>query len=336
MEGESVEEASSLPTSRKLSISDALNKFTAGTFTRRRTTTNTTISTTSTSTGSTSSRSLLPTPSGIPRSSSFFGSLTALVPRSVSGAKDNSAQATDAKTTAQAKITKASLRTSAQTARTSTVDQHISQVKDAPSQAGARDGRRRNTLIPHRALLQPLEPPLPRSSTVGNLEAKVTASTPGFMRSTSSSAARRTSIVAPRKSISSNPAKVPALPCQSASTRPSTTAGDSLLSSEPAKVAAENNEKGRVPTKPLSEPGVETRPKSMHSMQSLSQGSFVNLEGSMLVSPPLIQDDDKIPAGKPDLLAQSTSISLVPQTGKGDLTTSESDLSPTLYVSTTF
>ena len=179
---------------RKSSFSDTLSKFASNTFTRRRTTTE--FSTTSASIPSTTTKpqhfqSRLPTPSKLPRSSSFFSSLNAFVPRvtpSHTYSKILEPESTEVK------ATKKSRDFSYRLSQPTSFFHSASANKEAEEPLLPSQKRRDSTTqITQRGLMQPItNPPLPRRSTTNNLNQKPVGQTPSFMRPTSSSAARHT------------------------------------------------------------------------------------------------------------------------------------------------
>ena len=186
------------PVNRKASFSDTLNKFASSAFSRRR---NTTDLPKSESARNIFQASRLPTPGGIARSSSFFGGLSAFSKQH--GAGYSKLSETDesgelAQQAEQPTTPKHSRKISEKLASTPFFrrdHQHRTSFAavDSPK---PKERRNSGTQIKHHGLMQPIPPPLPRSSTLGNLGQSSSASnTPGFMRPTTSSAARRESIV---------------------------------------------------------------------------------------------------------------------------------------------
>ena len=171
---------------RKSSFSDALSKFTSKTFSRRDTPAGLP---TSVSTASMNQQSRLPTPSGIPKSSSFFSSLNSFATKSSSSSANRSE-------TSQPPPIKRPRKISERLAATpffSLSSQH-QRVPTAPILTG-QIHRESTVKIETRGLMQPVAPPLPRSSTIANLATVYSSpQTPGYMRPTSSSAARRGSL----------------------------------------------------------------------------------------------------------------------------------------------
>ena len=188
-------------TRRKSSISEALNKFTAQPFHRRRLTADLTSSTSSTNL---LPASRLPTPAGISRSSSFFRNLNAFnsKPADLSG-KDKPATSVTVKRTPRFWGSSSSTASSSQP----------SAEKGKPSTPHPGDKKAGHSAsISQHKLMAPIPPGVPRSVTMGNLNQQTSSPrNPSFMRPTSSSAARRqslssglghpTSIRQPRSSI---------------------------------------------------------------------------------------------------------------------------------------
>lgn len=179
---------------RKASFSDTLNKLKTNSFTRRRTAPDL-LSPKSTLSSSSSYTKIEPkqeqsqpqprrsTPSRIPRSSSFFNSLNTFVPRGTTS--HNNKESGNTKPNPVKQPRKITHRFS----------QPPSYFNSFPSQQDLTEPLipkpKSNTQITQRALMQPFSnPPLPRRSTMGNLTQKPPTQTPGFMRPTSSSAAR--------------------------------------------------------------------------------------------------------------------------------------------------
>lgn len=174
---------------RMPSFSDAFSKITTNPFNRRRTTT---LLQSSTSSAFLSHTSRIPTPSGISRSTSFLGTLSGFVSRTSSingGSEDLEPSAT----------IKPSRKISDRLAQTPFF-QH-QRINTTPFFNKQR--RESAVQIEQRGLMAPLHPPLPRSSTMGNLgrgqSAQHSPITPSFMRSTSSSAAHRTGLNTPKR-----------------------------------------------------------------------------------------------------------------------------------------
>lgn len=176
---------------RKPSFSDAFSKITTNPFNRRRTTT---LVQSSTSSAFFSHASRIPTPSGISRSTSFLGTLSAFTSRTSSitdGSEDPE----------QSAITKPVRKISDRLAQTPFFSYQHQRINTTPF--FNKQKRESAVQIEQRGLMAPLHPPLPRSSTMGNLGqgqcAQHSPNTPSFMRSTSSSAAHRTSLNTPKR-----------------------------------------------------------------------------------------------------------------------------------------
>lgn len=175
---------------RKSSFSDTLNKFASNHFGRRRTATNLPHSESS---GNIYHNSRLPTASGIRRSSSFFGSFSAFskqtTPVNENGLQNNGASPPAA--------IRASRKISERLASTPFFkNQHLHRNTTAPVDPPKPKERRDSGVqIKHHGLMAPINPPLPRSRTMGNLGQGGSPRTPSFMRPTTSSAARRESVV---------------------------------------------------------------------------------------------------------------------------------------------
>lgn len=176
---------------RQSSFSDAFNKITSNPFNRRRTTT---LSHSSTFSSGLNRPSRIPTPSGIPRSTSFFNTLSSFASKSTStdGGSEHSEQPV---------TVKPPRKVSDRLAQTPFFNHQHQRINTTPSINKQKCDS--GVQIEHRGLMAPLHPPLPRSSTMGNLASGQTAQssprTPSFMRSTSSSAARRGSINTPKQ-----------------------------------------------------------------------------------------------------------------------------------------
>ena len=177
--------------SRKSSFSDAINKFTTTTFNRRRTTN---VLPHSASSTHFHHKSRLPTPSGIPRSTSFLSSLGNFVsnttdPHTYQDENDPPQPSG-----------KRSRRISDRLAQTPFVQQQSSHPS-IPTAPATQSKRRESCVkIEQRGLMQPMPPPLPKSSTMGDLlSAHTTCSTlqltPNASRPASSLADRKGSLV---------------------------------------------------------------------------------------------------------------------------------------------
>lgn len=168
---------------RKSSFSEALNKFTSNTFNRRRTNTGIPSSTSSTAINH---HSRLPTPAGIDRSTSFFSTLNTFASKSTASTSDESPQPP---------VSKRSRKISERLAQTPFFN-HQHQQRVTESALTPRNIRESSVKIEQRGLMQPVHPPLPRSSTIGNLNQNQQSSpiTPSFMRPTTSSARRSSGI----------------------------------------------------------------------------------------------------------------------------------------------
>ena len=171
---------------RKSSFSDALSKFTSKTFSRRDTPAGLPISV---STSSMNPQSRLPTPAGIPKSSSFFSSLNSFATKSNSSSVNRSE-------TSQPPPIKRPRKISERLASTPFFSLSSQQQRVPTAPIITNPIHRETTVkIETRGLMQPVAPPLPRSSTIANLATIYSSpQTPGYMRPTSSSAARRGSI----------------------------------------------------------------------------------------------------------------------------------------------
>lgn len=161
---------------RKSSFSEALTKFKSNTFNRRRTNND---SPSSNSSFANNHQSRIPTPAGIDRSTSFFGTLNGFASKSTASMSEESPQPS---------LIKRSRKISERLAQTPFFShQHQQQSAVIPS-----NNRESSVKIEQRGLMQPVHPPLPRSNTVGNLGQSQQGSplTPGFMRPTTNSARR--------------------------------------------------------------------------------------------------------------------------------------------------
>lgn len=181
---------SSRVSQRRLTLSDSFSKFAAHTFTRRRTTTDFSEATSS---NTVNPRSCLP--SKIPRKASFFSGFNTIIPGVVSANKDNKDNKENKENQpARSRITNPFHKSSERTAQRSFFSQSTDD-NDTASLIPNFNRRDSSTHITERKLMAPILPPLPRSSTMGHL---TQPTTPGFMRSTSSSAARRAERITPR------------------------------------------------------------------------------------------------------------------------------------------
>lgn len=175
---------------RKSSFSDAFSKITTNPFNRRRTTT---LVQSSSSSAFLIHPSRIPTPLGISRSTSFLSTLSAFTSRT-SSVNDGS------EGSEQSAIAKPSRKISDRLAQTPFFNYQHQRINNNPF--FSKQKREPGVQIEQRGLMAPLHPPLPRSSTMGNLGhgqcAQHSPNTPSFMRSTSSSAAHRTSLNTPK------------------------------------------------------------------------------------------------------------------------------------------
>ncbi len=164
---------------RKSSFSETLNKFTTNTFNRRCTDTGIPSSNSS---ASFNHHSRIPTPAGVDRSASFFSTLNTFASKST---------ASTGQETSQPSHTKRSRKISERLTRTPFFSHQYQQQ----STVTPRSNRESSVKIEQRGLMQPVQPPLPRSSTIGSLGQSQQSSphTPSFMRPTTSSA-RRSSV----------------------------------------------------------------------------------------------------------------------------------------------
>ncbi|KAL9633346.1 MAG: hypothetical protein Q9164_004756, partial [Protoblastenia rupestris] len=174
---------------RKSSFSDAISKFTTTTFNRRRPTTLLPHSTCSTHIYQ---QSRLPTPSGIPRNTSFFSSLNTFAP--LSSCNKSASIEHDS----LHPPTKRSRKISDRLAQAPFLANQQHPQQGLPT-ASVTPGQKRdsNTKIETRGLMQPMHPPLPRSSTMGNLLSAQTIPgqpSPKSSRPTSSSTDRKGSV----------------------------------------------------------------------------------------------------------------------------------------------
>lgn len=176
---------------RKSSFSDALSKFTSKTFPRRSTPAELP---TSVSIASMNPQSRLPTPSGIPKSASFFSTLNSFATKSSSSSVNRSE-------TTQPPPIKRPRKISERLAATPFFSLSSQQQRVPTAPIPTSQTQRETTVkIETRGLMQPVAPPLPRSSTIGNLATVYSSpQTPGYMRPTSSSAARRGSLTGPKQ-----------------------------------------------------------------------------------------------------------------------------------------
>ena len=176
---------------RKSSISETFSKFTSTTFTRKR-------SGGLPDSTSVNQQSRLPTPSGIPRSTSFFSSLNSFATKSTSSVSGNELPQQPAPVKRSRKISDRL----AQTPFFSLASQYQNQPRVTTAPITPRTRRDSAVKIEQHGLMQPIHPPLPKSSTMGNLGqgqgSQSSPHTPSYMRPTSSSAARRGSITSPK------------------------------------------------------------------------------------------------------------------------------------------
>jgi len=239
-------------TQRKSSFSDTLNKFTNTTFHRRR---NTTFIPNSASSASIYQQSRLPTPSGIPRTTSFFSSLNTLAPRAPAGNDNDTPDPPPVNS-------KRSRRISDRLAQTPFFS-HQNQCRNTAAPVTPSKKRDSGIRIEHRGLMQPVHPPLPRSSTMGNLlsqrqsqSQQATPPTPGYMSPTSSTAARRHSNSLPKDNNTSPPlARVPQSPDQIPNRRKTSNVyparKDSLFAPCPARATVTTSQQTAVATKAI-------------------------------------------------------------------------------------
>ena len=180
---------------RKSSVSEAFNKFTTNTFSRKRSG----GLPNSASTASTNQQSRLPTPSGIPRSSSFFSSLNSFATKSTSSVSGSEVAQQPLPVKRSRKISERL----AQTPFFSLSNQYQNQQRVPTAPIIPQTRRESAVKIEQHGLMQPIHPPLPRSATMGNLGQsqgqQSSPHTPSYMRPTSSSAARRGSITSPKQ-----------------------------------------------------------------------------------------------------------------------------------------
>lgn len=165
---------------QKSSFSEALTKFTSNTFNRRRTDA---CIPSSPSSNSITYQSRIPTPAGVDRSASFFSTLNTFASKPTVFVSEECPQLS---------YTKRGRKISERLAQTPFFS-HQPQEQNDPT---PKRNRESSIIIEHRGLMQPVHPPLPRSNTIGNLSQSQQSSphTPGFMRPTTSSA-RRTSTI---------------------------------------------------------------------------------------------------------------------------------------------
>lgn len=165
---------------RKSSFSEALTKFTSNTFNRRRTDA---CLPSSTSSFSINNPSRIPTPAGVDRSASFFSTLNTFASKSTVSVSVESPQLY---------YTKRARKISERLAQTPFFSHQPQQQNDSTPKRS----RESSIVIEHRGLMQPVHPPLPRSNTIANpsQSQRSPPHTPGFMRPTTSSA-RRTSTI---------------------------------------------------------------------------------------------------------------------------------------------
>ncbi len=175
---------------RKSSFSETLNKFASNHFGRRRTATNISHSESS---SNIYPNSRLPTASGIPRSSSFFGNFGAFSKHNTPG-NGNGLSNYGASPPPAIKPSRKISERLASTPFFKNQHQHHNTTApvDPPNPKERRDS---GVQIKHHGLMMPINPPLPRSSTMGNLGQAGSPRIPSFMRPTTSSAARRESVV---------------------------------------------------------------------------------------------------------------------------------------------
>ncbi|KAL2048684.1 hypothetical protein N7G274_000596 [Stereocaulon virgatum] len=180
---------------RKSSVSEAFNKFTTNTFSRKRSG----GLPSSTSTASINPQSRLPTPSGIPRSSSFFSSLNSFATKSTSSVSGSEVAQQPLPVKRSRKISERL----AQTPFFSLSNQYQNQQRVPTAPITPKTRRESAVKIEQHGLMQPIHPPLPRSATMGNLGQgqgqQSSPHTPSYMRPTSSSAARRGGITSPKQ-----------------------------------------------------------------------------------------------------------------------------------------
>ena len=256
---------------RKSSVSQAFNKFTTNTFSRKPSG----GLPTSTSTASIDRQSHLPTPSGIPRSTSFFSSLNSFTTKSTPSISGNEVARQPAPVKRSRKISDRL----AQTPFFSLSNQHQQRVPTAPITPKTR--RESAVKIEQHGLMQPIHPPLPRSATMGNLGQgqgqQSSPHTPSYMRPTSSSAARRGSITSPKQ----RKTPMPTMPTTASRDTPSKTPAnqhqqrtpiqkypvrkDSLPSAQASAGISSSNRKDRVLSPPASAGFSSARKDSFHA-----------------------------------------------------------------------
>lgn len=177
---------------RRNSFGNTLYKFTdrANSFGHRRRMTTATLTSSSTLPSislTQSHQSHLPTPSGIPRSSSFFGSLDAFVTPNV----DENANPSTPNASGTRRYRKVSEKFIQLPFFSHQNQSHLPQRALSP-----RTKRESSIKIEHRGLMAPIQPvSLPRSSTMDNVtQQRGILASPSFMHPTSSSANRRQSM----------------------------------------------------------------------------------------------------------------------------------------------
>lgn len=165
---------------RKSSFSEAFTKFTSNTFNRRRTDVGIPSSISSVSINH---PSRIPTPAGIDRSTSFFSTLNTFASKSTPSMSEESPQPSN---------TKRSRKISERLAQTPFFNHQHQQ----PCSWTPKENRKPSVKIEQRGLMQPVHPPLPRSNTIGSPGQSQQSSphTPSFMRPTTSSARRSSTI----------------------------------------------------------------------------------------------------------------------------------------------
>ena len=264
---------------RKPSVSEAFNKFTTNTFSRKRSG----GLPTSTTTATINQQSRLPTPSGIPRSTSFFSSLNSFATKSTPSVSGNEVAQQPAPVKRSRKISVSDRL--AQTPFLSLSNQHQQRVPTAPITPKTR--RASAVKIEQHGLMQPIHPSLPRSATMGNLGQgqgqQSSPHTPSYMRPTSSSAARRGGITSPKQ----RKTPMPTMPTIASRDTPSKTLAnqhqqrtptqkypvrkDSLPSAQ-ASAGIPSNRKDRVLSPPASAGFSSDRKDSFHTAISTSGG----------------------------------------------------------------
>ena len=233
------------------------------------------------------------TSAGISRSNSFFSSLNKFSPRATPVTKDHP-RAPPAKLVKQRKNLE-------RLVQTPTTHQSSALNEESKVTPNTHQHRSSNQIKQH-SLMAPINPPPPKSSTVENLTSEPSTKTPGFMRSTSSSAARHIGRLLPRSSLPVKVGTTPTPPRRRTSVQAPPMVNFSLPSTTREVAATQEDKISKPSLETVTEGGMEASSTKLNTQTGNQPKSEFEIAG--YVSHNQGWDDD----GESDNITSSLSI----------------------------